>query len=114
MLPWPAKILLDHVIQQIPMSERVASYPFFVRPFFEHLQSASPTQVLLWTLGAQALLLLLLGAFGLDGSERAETKAELSGGQDTATTTENAANAGFSPERGQRGVQPSRGASGSL
>ena len=104
LLPWPAKILLDHVIQQRPMSERVASYPFFVRPFFEHLQSASPTQVLLWTLAAQALLLLLVGAFGLNDSERAETKAELSGGQDTATTTENAANAGFSPAGGLLGL----------
>src|SRR5262249_41971594 len=70
MLPWPVKMLIDHVIQQIPMSEKVASYPFFVRPFFEHLQSASPTEVLLWTLAAQVLLLLLIGAFGLNDSER--------------------------------------------
>jgi ABC-type multidrug transport system fused ATPase/permease subunit len=50
------------------------------------------------------LLLLLLGAFGLDDSERAETNAKLSGGQDTATTTENAANAGFSPAGGLLGL----------
>ena len=32
-LPWPIKIFIDHVIGQIPISEKVASYPFFVRPF---------------------------------------------------------------------------------
>ena len=103
-LPWPVKILIDHVIQQIPISEKVASYPFFVRPFLEQLQGASATAVLLWTLAAQALLLVMIGAFGLNGSERAETNAELSGGQDTATTTENATNAGFSPAGGLLGL----------
>src|SRR5256885_4194920 len=51
-LPWPVKILIDHVIQQIPLSEKVASYPFFVRPFLEQLQGASATTVLLWILAA--------------------------------------------------------------
>jgi ABC-type multidrug transport system fused ATPase/permease subunit len=103
-LPWPIKILIDHVIEQIPIGEKVASYPFFVRPFLGQLQGASATEVLLWILAAQAFLLVLIGAFGLDGSERAETNAGLSGGQDTATNSENAANAGFSPAGGLLGL----------
>ncbi len=101
-LPWPVKILIDHVIEQIPIGERVASYPFFVRPFLERLQGASPTEVLLWTIAAQALLLLLIGAFDIDSD--AETDASLSRGQDTATNTENEANAGFSPAGGLLGL----------
>jgi ABC-type multidrug transport system fused ATPase/permease subunit len=103
-LPWPIKILIDHVIEQIPISKKVASYPFFVRPFLEQLQDASTTTALFWVLVAQILLLVVVGAFGLDDSERIETNAWLSGGQDTATNTENAANAGFSPAGGLLGL----------
>ena len=104
LLPWPIKILIDHVIGRIPISEKVAAYPFFVRPLLEPLRDASPTEVLLWVIAAQALLLMVIGAFGLGDSERTETGAELSGGQDTATNTENAANAGFSPAGGLLGL----------
>jgi len=103
-LPWPVKILIDHVIQQIPISEKVASYPFFVRPFLEQLQGASATAVLLWVLATQALLLMVIGAFGLDDSERAETDVELSQGQDTATNSENVASTGFSRAGGLLGL----------
>ncbi len=104
LLPWPVKILIDHVIEQIPLGEKVASYPFFVRPFLERLQGLPPTVILLWTITAQALLLLVIGAFGFRDEERAGTDASLSGGQDTATTTENEANAGFSPAGGLLGL----------
>jgi ABC-type multidrug transport system fused ATPase/permease subunit len=104
LLPWPIKILIDHVIGKIPIGEKVASYPFFVRPFLERLQGLSPTEVLLWTIAAQALLLLVIGAFGFRDEERAGTDASLSGGQDTATNSENEANAGFSPASGLLGL----------
>jgi ABC-type multidrug transport system fused ATPase/permease subunit len=104
LLPWPIKILIDHVVGQIPVGEKVASYPFFVRPLLEPLRGASPTEVLFWVVAAQTLLLVVIGAFGLDDSERTGTGAELSSGQDTATTTENAANAGFSPAGGLLGL----------
>ena len=104
LLPWPIKILIDHVIGQIPIGEKVAAYPFFVRPLLEPLQGASPTVILFWVDAAQTFLLIVIGAFGLDDSERTGTGAELSSGQDTATTTENAANAGFSPAGGLLGL----------
>lgn len=104
LLPWPVKLLIDHVIEQIPLGEKVASYPFFVRPFLQRLQGASPTEILFWIIAAQALLLLLIGAFGIRDEERTETTARLSGGQDTATNTENEANAGFSFAGGLLGL----------
>ena len=104
LLPWPIKILIDHVIGQIPIDEKVAASPFFVRPLLEPLQGASPTVILFWVVAAQTFLLIVIGAFGLADSERTGTGAELSSGQDTATTTENAANAGFSPAGGLLGL----------
>jgi ABC-type multidrug transport system fused ATPase/permease subunit len=104
LLPWPVKILIDHVIEQLPISERVASYPFFIRPLLEQLQDAPPTTILLWTVAVQAFLLVVIGAIGIADGERHQTDAALSGGQDTATNTENAANAGFSPASGLLGL----------
>src|SRR5262249_8992206 len=101
-LPWPVKLLIDHVIEQIPIGEKVASYPFFVRPFLEQLQGASPTEILVWVIAAEALLVLVIGAFDIDSD--AETDAALSGGQDTATNTENEANAGSSATGGLLGL----------
>ena len=46
----------------------------------------------------------MVGAFGFRDEERTETNASLSGGQDTATNTENEANAGFSPAGGFLGL----------
>jgi ABC-type multidrug transport system fused ATPase/permease subunit len=95
-LPWPVKILIDHVIQGRPLAEAVASYPFFVRPALALLSGASPLAILLWTTGAQLLLLLVIGAIGTALRENDQVEAYLSGGFDAATNTENEANAGFS------------------
>jgi len=96
LLPWPLKVLIDHVILQIPVDAPVHPYPLFVEPFVAPLIGAPPTTVLAWTVAAQALLLLLVGAFGSDGRERGAADTYVGAGQDTATTTENEANAGFS------------------
>ncbi len=104
LLPWPVKILIDHVIEQIPIGEVVASYPFFVRPFLEWLQGVSSTGILFWTIVTQTILLLLIGAVGIGNGERTRTEVSLSEGQDTATNTENDANSGFSPSSGLFGL----------
>jgi len=96
LLPWPLKILIDHVILKIPVEAPVHPYPLFVQPFVDPLIGVPATTVLAWTVAAQALLLLLVGAFGSDGRERGAADTYVGGGQDTATTTENEANAGFS------------------
>jgi ABC-type multidrug transport system fused ATPase/permease subunit len=96
LLPWPVKILLDHVIERAPIGQSLTPYPFFVKPFLDLLVGASPLEVLLWTSGAQLLLLLVIGAIGTSLRENDTADAYLAGGWDNATNTENEANAGFS------------------
>ncbi|HTO69994.1 MAG TPA: ABC transporter ATP-binding protein [Myxococcota bacterium] len=95
-LPVPIKLLLDHVIGDLPLADRIDSFPFLARPLLRLLVGASPGEILAWTVAAQALLLVAIGQIGTDGGERDRTEGYLSAGVDTATETENAANAGFS------------------
>jgi ABC-type multidrug transport system fused ATPase/permease subunit len=103
-LPWPIKIVIDHVVLDIPIGEQANPYPFFVKPFIDRLVGASPAEILLWVVGLQLVLVFLVGAFGTGGGERDETEAWLSSGHDEATRTENAANAGFSFAGGLLGL----------
>jgi len=92
----PIKLLLDHVIGSLPLAERIDSFPWLARPLVRLLVGASPAEILGWTVAAQALLLVAIGQIGSDGGERDRTEAWLASGVDAATSTENAANAGFS------------------
>jgi ABC-type multidrug transport system fused ATPase/permease subunit len=96
LLPWPVKVVVDQVIEGIPPAESKVPWPFFLRPLVAPLEGASPAETLLAALGFQGLLLLLVGAIGLGGREQDQTDAWLASGHDTATRTENEANAGFS------------------
>ena len=72
-LPWPVKILIDHVIEGIPISERLAGYPFFLRPLLELMEPMSTGEILIWTVAFQAVLVVLIGAMGTTGRERSDT-----------------------------------------
>jgi len=95
-LPVPIKILIDHVLGELAIADRISSYPLLARPLVRLLEGASWGEILAWTIAAQALLLVAIGQIGSDGGERDRTDAWLSSGVDAATATENAANAGFS------------------
>ncbi len=103
-LPWPIKILIDHVIEDAPLTDPSLSFPFFMQPFLDLMAGASPGELLVGTLVLQAILLVLVGAFGTSGRERDTTSGYLSSGFDTATRTENAANSGFSLTGGLLGL----------
>jgi ABC-type multidrug transport system fused ATPase/permease subunit len=104
-LPWPTRVLIDHVIKGAPLGEEITPFPFFVQPFIDAASGLSPTGLLVWTLAAQFLLLLLIGAFGLDLRERDRADHRgMSQGWDTATRTENDANSGFSEIGGLLGL----------
>jgi ABC-type multidrug transport system fused ATPase/permease subunit len=103
-LPWPVKIVIDHVIEGIPLDQARVPYPFFMEPFVGLLDGASRGEILLWVAAAQLVLVLLVGAFGTDARERDEADAWLSSGHDEATRTENEANAGFSFAGGLLGL----------
>ena len=47
LLPWPGKVLIDHVILQKPL-EDAAGYPFYIWPFINALQGSSAVELLLW------------------------------------------------------------------
>jgi ATP-binding cassette, subfamily B, bacterial len=103
-VPWAVKIVVDHVIRAIPVGEQPVPYPALLRPFTDLLVGREPLEILLITLGAQLLLVFLVGAVGTSGAERDQADAYLAGGHDQATRTENAANAGFSMASGLLGL----------
>jgi ABC-type multidrug transport system fused ATPase/permease subunit len=90
LLPWPGKVVLDHVVLSQPLV--AADYPFFFQPFIGWIDGASPLGVLL-SIGA--LLLCMLAVFGgwapgFDTADR--TGAGLAQGTDMASRSENVAN----------------------
>jgi ABC-type multidrug transport system fused ATPase/permease subunit len=101
LLPWPGKIVIDHVIEAVPLDP--AAYPFFIRPLLAPLAGADPLTVLGWTVAFQLLLLVVVGAFGANFREQDTADAYLASGHDTQTRTENEANAGFSLSGGLLG-----------
>lgn len=103
-LPWPIKIVIDHVIGDVAIGKEVRPYPFFVEPFVHALAHASKPTILVASIFVELTLLLLIGAFGTSGFERSVTEAEMGSGQDTATRTENQANFGFSYVSGLLGL----------
>jgi ABC-type multidrug transport system fused ATPase/permease subunit len=104
LLPWPVKLVIDHVINQAPVSVALASYPSLIRPLLAPLVGMSPLEILLWLLAAQALLVLAIGALGSTAAEVDRTEGRLSSGRDTATLTENEANHGHSYAGGLLGL----------
>jgi len=96
LLPWPVKLIIDHVINRAPIEPALAGYPGFVRGVLAPLRDATPLEILFWLLAAQALLVLAIGAIGSTAAEVDRTEGTLSSGRDTATTTENEANFGHS------------------
>ncbi len=104
LLPWPAKIVIDHVIDGRPVLDGLAAYPAFLRPAVALLDGMGRVEILLVVLGLQAVLVALVGALGLTGRERDDTNAYLASGHDTATSTENQANSGWSFAGGLLGL----------
>ncbi|NRA03335.1 MAG: ABC transporter ATP-binding protein [Myxococcales bacterium] len=103
-LPWPVKILIDNVIRGVPISGDQYPFYFFPEWVVSTLAQATPLTVLLWTLSAQFVLVLAVGAMGTSGRERDQTDAALGGGHDSATRTENQANSGWSLAGGLLGL----------
>lgn len=84
-LPWPAKILIDHVVLGKPV-ESATGYPAFVVPFLEALHGATPFEVMMWLAVVGIGMVLLIGAYP---GYRDEVEAGLAEGRDLATQAEN-------------------------
>jgi ABC-type multidrug transport system fused ATPase/permease subunit len=103
-LPWPAKIVLDHVVEGIEIGAQARPHPGLVTALIGGFAGQEPVVLLLAVVGFQLALLALVGAAGSDSSERDSADAYLSQGHDQATRTDNEANAGFSLASGLLGL----------
>ncbi len=104
MLPWPVKIVIDNVIEGHPIGDPIRPYPGFLEPVMNALAGYSRYELLAIVIGFQVTLFLVIGAFGTSGSEGESAEGSLASGYDTATRTENEANAGFSLTGGLLGL----------
>ena len=91
-MPWPLKVLIDHVILGMPIGDSPTPYPPFVAPFIDMLEGFSPFDIVMAIVAFSLVLIFLVGAFGSSASRRDATNAELAEGLDTATRSENLAN----------------------
>ena len=100
-VPWPIKILVDHVVLQHSLAESTIRFPPFFEPFVVAVAGLDPFGLLLATLALLGLLVILFGAG--TGDPRGNL-AFLAQGQDTATQSENLISAGWSMAGGVWGL----------
>ena len=97
-LPWPLKIVIDNVVLGTPTDPE--AFPAYFAPFVRFLDGMGPVEMMLWVVGLGAVLVVAFGAFG---TATDFTEAQLEEGHDTATQTENEANAAYSKFAGIAG-----------
>jgi len=100
-VPWPVKILVDHVVLEHAPSDSSVRFPPFFEPFVVAVDGLDPTGLLLATL---ALLFVLVVLFGAGAGDARGNVAFLAQGQDTATQSENMISAGWSMAGGAWGL----------
>ena len=100
--PWPVKIIVDHVIEGLPIVP--AETPGLIRPLMSALEGLPPSEILVWMVLLQLALLGLVGAVGTGGGERDRADSHLASGHDHASRTENEANEGWSMASGLLGL----------
>ncbi len=103
-LAWPVKIIVDHVVLEVPLDQPTTPHPPFIEPFLAPLYGASSFEVLVWMAIAQLGLIVTIGAFGTTSAQRDRAGGNFAAGRDTATRTENEANRGFSYAGGLFGL----------
>ena len=100
-LPWPTKMLVDHVILGRPIAE-ATNYPPYWQPVLDAMVGMPPLEVLFWLAAMGIGGVLLLGAYVT--GYRDEVEAGLAQGHDYATQTENKIHGGHSTFGGLWGL----------
>ena len=100
LLPWPLKVLTDHVVLRIPISE-ASGYPSYVMPFVSALEFASPIEIVIWFGVVGVIFIVFIGSY-TQGFED-EVDAGLAQGHDYATQVENHMHGGHSTAGGLYG-----------
>ena len=105
LLPWPAKMLVDHVILAKPLPEMVdgtiAGYPGYWEPVITSLYGASPIELALALAAFGIIFVLTIGSY--TGGFEDEVEAGLAQGHDYATQVENKMHGGHSTAGGLYG-----------
>ncbi len=118
LLPWPLKIVVDHVILGEPIAADGAGFPSYMEPVMFFLSDKTAQEIMSWILVVGIMMVIFMGMTLNRGAGRKETgrytgaaagslgaaTAELAQGHDTATQTENAANAAGSEMGGILGI----------
>ena len=102
LLPWPAKMLVDHVILAKPLPEMVngsiAGYPGYWEPVIVALYGTSPLELALALAAFGIIFVLTIGSY--TGGFEDEVEAGLAQGHDYATQVENKMHGGHSTAGG--------------
>lgn len=93
-LPWPLKIVIDNVVLGMPVAPD--AFPSYFRGFVSFLDGMGPVEMMAYVVGLGAFMVIVFGAFGTTAGAADYTEGQLEEGHDTATQTENEANAAFS------------------
>ena len=101
-LPWPLKVLVDHVVMDMPIGESPTLYPPYVQPLVHLLEGMSPSGIVASVVAISIVGIVLIGAFRSEARDAAE--GELAEGLDTATRSENQANTSASSVGGLVGL----------
>ena len=87
-LPWPIKILIDHVVLATPIAG-ATGYPPVMQPLLDYLSGSSPPEILAVIVTIWIVTVLLVGGYAPGDNARDETEAYLAQGHDIATRVEN-------------------------
>ena len=118
LLPWPLKIIVDHVILGEPINADGSGFPDYMQPILFFLSDKTSQEIMSWILVVGIMMVILMGMTPNRGTGRNATgrytgaaagslgaaSAELAQGHDTATQTENASNAAYSEMGGLLGI----------
>jgi ABC-type multidrug transport system fused ATPase/permease subunit len=101
LIPWPVKILTDHVILGRPIEE-ATGYPDYMMPLVNALHGASVIEILFWLGVIGITLVIAIGSYTTGYED--ETSAGLAEGQDYASQVENKIHGGYSTAGGLYGL----------
>ena len=105
LLPWPAKMLVDHVILANPLPEavegRIDGYPLYWEPVISALYGASPLEIAFVLAAFGVIFVLTIGSY-TEGFQH-HVESGLAEGHDYATQVENMMHGGSSTAGGLYG-----------
>lgn len=118
LVPWPLKIIVDHVLLGEPVASDGSGFPSYMAPIMGFLHTQTAEEIMFWMMLIGIFMVILIGMTPNRGTGRnasgsytgaaagslGNAKASLAEGHDTATQTENASNSAGSEMGGILGL----------